>query len=194
VPVKEKAIPGRFDREELERAIDADEIETVLAVFPDYYGRLLGKRFVGRFFREAVADHGMHACDYLLACDMEMDPVPGYQFASWESGYGDFQCVPDWGTARRAAWLPKTALVLCDLVDEPEGRPIEIAPRQVLRRQIERAREMGFVAKAGSEIELYLFRETYDSARRKHYHDLETYGSYVEDYHVFQSGTQRKSP
>src|ERR1041385_2118825 len=129
----DRAIPGRLTREELAAAIDSGEIETVLAVFPDYYGRLLGKRFVGRFFRDSIAGHGMHACNYLLACDMEMDPVPGYRFASWEAGYGDFRCVPDWHTARRAAWLPKTALVLCDLVDEPSGRPIEIAPRRVPR-------------------------------------------------------------
>src|SRR6267143_1512936 len=78
---------------------------------------------------ESVARHGMHACNYLLACDMEMDPVPGYRLTSWESGYGDFRCVPDWQTLRRAAWLPKTALVLCDLLSEPTGGPIEIAPR-----------------------------------------------------------------
>jgi glutamine synthetase len=187
----QKTIPGGLTREKLERGIDAGEIETVLAVFPDYYGRLMGKRFVGRFFRNTVAEHGMHACNYLLACDMEMDPVPGYRFTSWESGYGDFACIPDWETARRAAWLPKTALVLCDLVDGPAGKPIEIAPRRVLRRQVDRAKEMGYVVKAGSEIELYLFRESYETARRKHYHDLETYGSYVEDYHVFQ-GTKEE--
>jgi glutamine synthetase len=188
---KKRTITGKLTREELERAIDAGEIETVLAVFPDYYGRLMGKRFVGRFFRDAVAGHGMHACNYLLACDMEMDPVPGYRFTSWESGYGDFGCIPDWGTARRAAWLPKTALVLCDLVGEPDGRPIEIAPRRVLRLQVERAGELGYRIEAGSEIELYLFRESYETARGKHYHDLETYGSYVEDYHVFQ-GTKEE--
>jgi len=82
---------------------------------PDLYGRLIGKRTTGRFFLEHVAQEGMHACDYLLACDMEMDPVPGYEFTSWETGYGDFRCVPDFATLRRAAWLPKTALVLCDL-------------------------------------------------------------------------------
>ena len=79
----------------------------------------MGKRLVGRFFVESVAAHGMHACNYLLACDMEMDPVPGYRLTSWESGYGDFRCVPDWQTLRRAAWLEKTAIVLCDVATEP---------------------------------------------------------------------------
>ena len=102
-------------RAELGDLVERGEIETVLAVFPDMYGRLMGKRITGPFFLEQVADDGMHACDYLLACDMEMDAIPGYKYTSWETGYGDFHCVPDLATLRRAAWLPKTALVLCDL-------------------------------------------------------------------------------
>ena len=182
---------GKLTREELERLVQEGDIESVLAVFPDFYGRLVGKRFVGRFFLESVAEHGMHACDYLLACDMEMDPVPGYKFTSWETGYGDFSCIVDWRTLRRAAWLPKTSIVFCDPVAEATGRPIEVAPRRVLARQADRARERGFSARAGSEIELYLFRESYESARRKNYHGLETFGSYVEDYHIFQ-GTKEE--
>src|SRR5215471_8424652 len=124
---------GRLTRQELARLVGTGEIETVLAVFPDFYGRLMGKRFVGRFFLES-ASKGFHACDYLLACDMEMDPVPGYRFTSWEQGYGDFHCVPDERTLRRAAWLEKTAVALCDLTAS-DGLPIEIAPRRVLARQ-----------------------------------------------------------
>jgi glutamine synthetase len=185
------SVPGRLTQKELARHVEAGEIETVLAVFPDLYGRLMGKRFVGRFFQESVAAHGMHACNYLLACDMEMDPVPGYALTSWERGYGDFRCVPDWDTPRRAAWLEKTALVFCDVVGEPDGHPIEVAPRRLLARQVERAREMGFVARAGSELEMYVFRETYESARRKRYNDLETFGGYIEDYHILQ-GTKEE--
>jgi glutamine synthetase len=190
VPLSEP-VPGKLNREELDGFIASGEIETVLAVFPDFYGRLMGKRFVGRFFVQEVARHGMHACNYLLACDMEMDPVPGYKFTSWQSGYGDMRCVIDWKTLRRAAWQEKTAIVFCDLVNERDGAPIEIAPRRILERQTARAREMGYVAYAGSELELYLFRETYDSARRKNYHDLETFGTYIEDYHIFQ-GTKEE--
>jgi glutamine synthetase len=186
-----ESVRGRLTRDELAALVERGEIETVIPVFPDLYGRLMGKRLVGRFFVESVAAHGMHACNYLLACDMEMDPVPGYRLTSWESGYGDFRCVPDWRTLRRAAWLEKTAIVLCDVATEPGGEPIEVAPRWVLERQIARAREMGYVARAGSEIELYLFRESYDSARRKSYGDLETFSGYIEDYHIFQ-GTKEE--
>jgi glutamine synthetase len=186
----ERPVAGRLTEEELARAVEAGEIETVLAVFPDFYGRLMGKRFVARYFLESVASHGFHACDYLLACDMEMDPVPGYAFASWEEGYGDFHCVPDGRTLRRAAWLEKTAIVLCDLVGSG-SRAIEVAPRRLLARQVERAREMGVRARAGSELEMYIFRESFESARRKGYRDLETFGSYIEDYNILQ-GTREE--
>ena len=186
VAMSSSPVPGMLTREELQEAIHGGEIETVLAVFPDLYGRLMGKRITGHFFMDHVADGGYHACNYLLACDMEMDPVPGYRYTSWQTGYGDFHCVPDFSTLRRAAWLPKTALVLCDIRSESGEEPVEVAPRRVLQRQLARAQEAGFRVMAGSEIELYVFDESYESARAKHYHDLQTMGSYIEDYHIFQ--------
>src|SRR3989442_581983 len=114
---------------DLENAVRTNEIDTILMVFPDWYGRLMGKRVTGHFFIEEVASHGMHACDYLVACDMEMTPVPGYKFTSWESGYGDVHCGPDFSTLRRAAWLPKTALILCDLHRGDRNEPVEVSPR-----------------------------------------------------------------
>lgn len=181
---------GRLTREELAAAVGSGEIETVLTVFPDLYGRLVGKRTTAEFFLSDVAAHGFHACDYLLACDMEMDPVPGYAFASWETGYGDVLAMPDFATLRRAAWLPKTAIVLCDVLTE-DGEPVEVSPRRILRRQLARAREMGFLVKGAAEIELYLFRETYESAREKGYAGLTTFGSYIEDYNILQ-GTKEE--
>ena len=113
---------GMLDLEELERGISDGRIETVVTALPDLYGRLVGKRILGRFFLEEIASHGMHVCDYLLACDMEMDPTPGYAFTSWETGYGDLRALPDFSTLRTAAWLDRTAIVLCDAVtDEGDG-------------------------------------------------------------------------
>src|SRR4029453_12009213 len=101
---------GKIEVELLRQLVADDQIETVLAVFPDIYGRLMGKRITGRFFVETVLPDALHACDYLLACDMEMDPVPGYAFTSWASGYGDIRLRPDLQTLRRASWLDKTAI------------------------------------------------------------------------------------
>jgi glutamine synthetase len=181
---------GMLAREELGDLIERGEVETVLAVFPDLYGRLMGKRINGFYFLEEVADGGMHACDYLLACDMEMDAVPGYRYTNWETGYGDFHCVPDLSTLRRAAWLPKTALVICDLLGHHE-EPVEVSPRRMLQRQLERAREAGFKVMGGTEIELYVFDDSFAEARAKNYHDLKPMGTYNEDYHILQ-GTKEE--
>jgi len=181
---------GMLTREVLVELVERGEIETVLAVFPDMYGRLMGKRITGSFFVEQVAGGGFHACDYLLACDMEMDVIPGYKYTSWETGYGDFHCVPDFSTLRQATWLPKTALVLCDLLGHHE-EPVEVSPRRMLQRQLERAREAGFAVMGGTEIELYVFDDSFAEARAKRYHDLRPMGAYNEDYHIFQ-GTKEE--
>lgn len=178
-------LQGMLTREELVSLAARGDIETVLVAFPDLYGRLVGKRYEVDYFLEA-AGHGMHFCNYLLACDMEMDPVPGYQYASWEQGYGDALAVVDWATLRRASWLERSALVLCDVVDEATHAPVSIAPRTVLRRQLDRAGALGFLPLGASELEFFVFRETYDSALAKRYHDLQTFGAYIEDYHMFQ--------
>jgi glutamine synthetase len=177
--------------DELSAAVARGEIDTVLTVFPDIYGRLLGKRLTGRFFVEHGAD-GTHVCDYLLTCDMEMDPVQGYQFASWTEGYGDMRAVPDLSTLRRIAWLPGTALVLCDLISDADGTPIDLAPRQMLQKQLAAASELGYGVAGGTELEFYMFDESYASARQKQFHGLTTAGSYVEDYHILQ--TTREEP
>ena len=178
--------PGSLTRAELEEGIHSGAIETIVTVVPDLYGRLVGKRITGSFFLDETADHGMHVCDYLLACDMEMDPVAGYAFTSWEKGYGDVLCKVDWSTLRRATWLEKSAIVLCDVFDETSEEPVAVAPRNVLRRQLARSRERGFVAMGASELEFFAFRESYASANAKGYDKLDTFGHYVEDYHILQ--------
>jgi glutamine synthetase len=183
--MSDKPVRGMLTRRELGDLVERGEIETVLAVFPDMYGRLMGKRITASFFIEEVADGGMHACDYLLACDMEMDVIPGYKYTSWETGYGDFHCVPDFATLRRATWLPKTAIMLCDLFDHEE-EPVEVSPRRMLQRQLTRARDAGFTVMGGTEIELYVFDDSFADARAKSYHDLRPMGTYNEDYHILQ--------
>ncbi|MCD4684736.1 MAG: glutamine synthetase family protein [Anaerolineae bacterium] len=178
-------VPGMLGRTALSTLVTNGDIDTVLVAIPDLYGRLVGKRYDAHYFLEA-AEQGLHFCDYLLACDMEMDPVPGYQFTSWEQGYKDAWGQVDWRTLRRASWLEKSALVLCDVRDEHTKALVSVAPRSILQQQIERAQEVGLLAKGAVELEFFVFDETYDSAREKHYHDLKTFGSYIEDYHLFQ--------
>ena len=172
---------------ELERLVEAGTIDTVVVAFTDMQGRLLGKRLHGEFFvEERIAEHGVEGCNYLLAVDMEMDPVPGYRMANWDQGYGDFVLRPDLGTLRRIPWLEATALVLCD-VHWHDGSPVVPSPRQVLRRQVERAESLGFTPMFGSELEFYLFKETYAEAYAKHYRDLTPSVPYILDYHILAS-------
>jgi glutamine synthetase len=178
---------GKIDTDTLKRLVADDEIDTVIAAFPDMYGRLVGKRIVGRYFVDEVIAHGLHACDYLLACDMDMDPVPGYAFTSWAKGYGDFRPIPDFDTLRVASWLPKTALVLCDVYHEERHELVPLAPRSILRHQLARAEEHGFSVMAASELELYVFKDSYDEIAQKGFINPEPIGRVIEDYHILQS-------
>ena len=178
---------GMLDTEVLTRLIAADEIDTVLVCFPDLQGRLMGKRVTGHFFRDHGLGDGVEACNYLLALDVDMTPLPGYEYANWERGYGDFVCQPDLSTLRLIPWLEKTALVLCDLLDEDTRAPVEVSPRQILKRQLERAAAAGYTINAGSELEFYLFRESYEEAQAKGFGNLEYHSAFIEDYHILQT-------
>ena len=170
--------------DELAKAVADGSIDTVIVAFTDMQGRLLGKRLHGEFFiEEQVGEHGVEGCNYLLALDMEMDPVPGYNMASWEQGYGDFVLRPDLATLRRIPWLEATALVLCDVLWH-DGTPVAPSPRQVLQRQVERAAELGYTPMFGSELEFYLLKETYEEANAKHYRGLTPSVPYILDYHI----------
>jgi glutamine synthetase len=179
-------MPRRVDLRTLASLARRGEIDTVLTVFPDGYGRLMGKRVVARHFLDHVAGDGIHACIYLFTVDMEMEPLPGFTLTSWERGYGDMKMVPDLATLRLIPWLPRTALVFCDVYTE-EGEPIEEAPRWILKRQIERARGRGYVVKTAAELELYCFKESFEEARARRYQNLTPVSAYLEDYHILQT-------
>jgi glutamine synthetase len=177
---------GMLTLEQLKGMVAQGEIETVLAGFTDHYGRLMGKRFDAEMFVDEIAKHGGHACDYLLTVDMEMEPVPGYSFANWELGYGDVHMVPDFDTLRLASWLDKTAFVLCDVKSDKTHGYVDVAPRSILRRQIEASKKLGYAGYAGTELEHYLFQTSYRQAAQQDYRNLEPAGWYLEDYHMLQ--------
>ncbi|NNE35114.1 MAG: glutamine synthetase [Rhodothermales bacterium] len=178
--------PGMLSLDDLRRAVDLDEIETVIVGFSDHYGRVMGKRFDAAFYVKNAVEHGTHACDYLLTTDMEMEPVPGYQYANWEKGYGDFHLVPDPQTLRIAAWTNKTALVLCDVKSEQTHALVSVAPRSILRRQLEITKALGFDCFAASELEYYVFETSYREGFETQYRSLKPAGWYLEDYHILQ--------
>ena len=178
---------GKISVDELTQRIDAGEIDTVITAVCDMQGRLVGKRVTARFFLDHCLDHGTHFCTYLLATDMEMNTPDGYASQNWETGYGDYLARPDWSTLRVVPWLEKTALVLCDTIDETSDRLVEIAPRSMLRRQIERANALGFSPMMATELEFYVLKESYDDAHQKGFSNLTPFGWYNEDYHLLQA-------
>jgi len=177
---------GMLTLDELKREIAADTIDTVIAAMVDLQGRLVGKRFHAEYFADSGHEE-THGCNYLLAVDIEMEPVPGYKATSWELGYGDFTLKPDMATLRRVPWLPGTALVICDVVDHHTHEDVPHSPRAMLKKQLGRLEAMKLKAYVASELEFFLFDDSYESANQKGYRNLKTAGHYIEDYHILQT-------
>src|ERR671919_1095364 len=174
---------GMLSLDDLRKEGKDGAIDTVVTAFTDMQGRLFGKRIQIEYFLDEVTDHGIEGCDYLLALDMEMEPLPGYEMANWESGYGDFGIQPDMATLRRIPWLDRTAMVVADVVNH-DGSPVVASPRQILIAQYERAAEMGYSPYFASELEFYLYKESYAEAHEKDFRDLTPTIPYILDYHV----------
>ena len=177
---------GKLTLDDLKKAVAAGEIDTVLAVLVDMQGRLMGKRFHAEFFLESGYEE-THSCNYLLATDMEMVTVEGYKATSWQAGYGDYVMKPDLDTLRRIPWLEGTALVICDVLDHHTHADVPHSPRAVLKRQIARLEKMGMRAFMASELEFFLFHESYEDIHKMGYRGMRPISPYNEDYHIFQT-------
>lgn len=177
---------AQYTFDDLKKDVAEGRIDTVLACMVDMQGRLMGKRFHAQFFVDSGYKE-THSCNYLLATDMEMETVPGYKATSWEKGYGDYALKPDLSTLRRVPWLEGTALVLCDVLDHHTHEDIAHSPRAILKKQVKRLEAMGLKAFMATELEFFLFDQTYDDARASGYRDLQLASGYNEDYHIFQT-------
>ncbi|GAA2989696.1 glutamine synthetase family protein [Streptosporangium longisporum] len=180
-----------MDIDELHDEVRAGRIDTVLLAVADMQGRLQGKRLSARYFLEEVLGHASEGCNYLLAVDVDMNTVDGYEMSSWERGYGDFTMKPDLPTLRRVPWQDGTALVMADLLWE-DGSDVTASPRQILRRQLDRLAGRGWGAFVGTELEFVVFADTYEDAWRRGYRDLTPANLYNVDYSLL--GTARVEP
>ncbi|MGI9405008.1 MAG: glutamine synthetase family protein [Hyphomicrobiaceae bacterium] len=180
---------GHLTFDELKSACADGEIDTVLAVQVDMQGRLMGKRFHAANFIESAHEE-THSCNYLLATDMEMHTVEGYQSTSWAAGYGDYIMKPDMTTLRRVPWLEGTALVQCDVQDHHTHADVPHSPRAVLKKQIARLDAMGMKAMMASELEFFLFHDSYRDAFENGYRGMNLISPYNEDYHIFQTSKE----
>jgi len=185
------ARPGMLSLDELRQLTATGLIDTVILALTDMQGRLQGKRLSAEFFLAEVAHEFSEGCNYLLAVDVDMNTVDGYQMSSWERGYGDFVMKPDPATLRWVPWHPATAMVLADL-QWLDGTPVLESPRQILQRQVARLAERGLVALAGTELEFIVFADSYEQAAAKNYADLVPANGYNVDYSIL--GTSRIEP
>jgi len=177
---------GNLTMEALREKVASGQIDTVITAIADMQGRLLGKRFHAEFFLDSAWEE-THCCNYLVATDLEMYTVDGYSATSWSAGYGDYIMKPDLSTLRVLPWLEGTALVLCDLLDHHTHALVPHAPRSVLRQQIGRLQAMGMTSAVATELEFFVFRESYEEMRDKGYREMTTISPYNEDYHIFQT-------
>ncbi len=189
------SVPRRNERllslEQLEKLIGSGDVDTVVIAFTDMQGRLQGKRLHASYFLDVVIDQGAEGCNYLLGVDVDMNTVGGYAMTSWEKGYGDMEFVLDYDTIRLLPHLPATALIQCDLI-WADHRAVEPSPRQILKRQLKRAADAGYVALAGTELEFILFEDSYESAWNARYRGLTPSNQYNVDYSIL--GTTRVEP
>ena len=179
-------MPGNLTFDALNALVKNKEIDTVLSVIPDMQGRLMGKRFHAGFFIENAWEE-THCCNYLIATDLEMNTVDGYASTSWSSGYGDYVMKPDLSTLRVVPWLDRTAMVICDLLDHNTHELVPHSPRAILHRQVEKLRELGFDTAIATELEFFVFKESFDEIQIKDYRNLIPISPYNEDYHIFQT-------
>src|SRR6201993_2241753 len=170
----------------LDQLVGIGEVDTVIVAFTDMQGRLAGKRISARLFVDEVAAHGAECCSYLLAVDVEMNTVSGYAISSWDTGYGDMVMKPDLTTLRLVPWLPNTALVIADL-GWADGSAVAIAPRAVLRRQLDRLAERELAAEVATELEFIVFDQSYRQAWAGGYRGLTPASDYNIDYAILAS-------
>jgi glutamine synthetase len=182
-------MPGTLTLDALKKLVASGEIDTVLVAAPDMQGRLMGKRFHAAFFVNGGYEE-THCCNYLLAVDMEMTTVPGYKTSSWEKGYGDYVMKPDLSTLRTLPWLPGTALVLADMLEHDTHEEVRVSPRAILKAQVARAKAMGFDAMMATELEFYIFENSYENLRDGGLSALHPISAYNEDYHLFQTSKE----
>jgi glutamine synthetase len=179
-------MPGNLTLQTLKDMAAAGEIDTVLVALVDMQGRLMGKRFhVSNFLDHSIEE--THCCNYLLATDLVMSTPDGYKSTSWEMGYGDYTLKPDLSTLRRVPWLEGTVLVLGDLEDHHTHAPVPHAPREMLKRQVARLKEMGFDAMMATELEFFLFEKDYRTLQKEGYRELVPLSGHNEDYNLFQT-------
>lgn len=183
---RNKKKTGNITKDEMMEMIEKGEIDTLVLGFCDMQGRLMGKRITGDFILENDISEGTHFCNYLLGTNFEMDTDDGYDFMNWDKGYGDYLALPDWNTLKVIPWMSRTAMVFADVYTVDGSEPISVAPRNILQHQIKKAEAYGLSPHMASELEFYLFNDSFKDINAQGYDELEPAGHLNEDYNLLQ--------
>lgn len=156
--------------------LESAGIHTVIVATPDLQGRLVGRRVpVERF--ASIVESGIEICTCAWGWDVDQsfDLIGANVLAvcSMHNGVPDVALIPDLATLRRAAWLDGIAICLADPVWPETGEPLGISPRVLLKQELGRYDGLGYIPKAGTELEFYLFRNDPRALRLGGFRDLE---------------------
>jgi glutamine synthetase len=149
----------------------------------DNDGILRGK-FIDRAKFLAALEKGFGFCDVVLGWDSNDQQYDNVTFTGWHTAFPDapVRLLPE--TCRA---LPLEGDMLLFLA-EFAGRAEEVCPRAALRRVLARAAAMGYGATAAAEYEFFVFSETPQSVRDKHYRNLVNLTPGYFGYSVLRSG------
>ncbi|WP_326731884.1 glutamine synthetase family protein [Streptomyces phaeochromogenes] len=185
---EDNELAGCLSLDDLKTAVDSGDVTTVLLAVPNMLGQLKGKRLDARGFLQTItkqtqdgAKAGTEMCAYVLATNVDMEPLEGFELAGWETGFGDFRVVPDLATIRRVPYMPGAVLIHADALHH-SGLPIDAAPRAMLRTQIDRLTKLGLAVKVGLESEFMLYQGTAQQAHAAGYRALEPVAPHNLDY------------
>ncbi|KRB78476.1 hypothetical protein ASE01_04225 [Nocardioides sp. Root190] len=156
---------GPMSLDQLRAEANAGLVDAIMLVTPDNSGRCLAERVPTERFLAHHDELGAFKVPLMLwGVDIEQNVRAGLDHVGgMGGGVPDVPLFPDLTTIRRLPWLPGTPIVICDPFLH-DGTPLPFAPRQILKRQLERLNALGVTIQAATELEFYLFDESYEAA------------------------------
>ncbi|MFZ5957243.1 glutamine synthetase family protein [Pseudomonas knackmussii] len=139
--------------------IEKHNVDTVRLGAVDIDGVWRGKQVGAEYFLNRAALDGTQISNILFGWDVADHLVDGLEFTGWDSGYPDIALIPDLSTLSLVPWQEKTASVLCD-IQHLNGEPLNLSPRNLLRKAIEKAEQLGYKCHAAYEFEFYLLNDS----------------------------------
>ena len=127
-------------------------VHTVVLGMGDLNGLLRGKRIPAENWAN-ICESGMTMSNATLAIDMTCD-VWDTPYTNWDTGYPDFHVMPI-GEVHPIPWEEGVVYSFAEALGT-DHQPLPIDPRATLVRVLQKASDMGYVTRIGTELEFYL--------------------------------------